>query len=189
MHCRSIVRRLGRVPDPKHHNNTGELARIEVRVKLRAGRTEFTWSNTNAALAKVRHTARSPCCGFGSSGTGARRWKPARPARQPFVDDRAGGQRRPAEFGPVAGPPAPGTAVGARCFVRVCWTGVPLVVTGEPGGRDRPASAAERCPLTEVIGRYPTPRRTRKGALVIYGSPRDALNGKVIEGAGPAALL
>ena len=58
--------------------------------------------------------------------------------RQPFVDDRAGGQRRPAEFGPVAGPPTPGTAVGARCFVRVCWTGRPACGDGIPADMTDP---------------------------------------------------
>ena len=178
--CRRCLPRP--VDDPCHR--TKWLCRMP-RVKLRAGRTRSSRGPT-----RMRHWPRSGTRrGLHAVVSGAELSGNRPGRRQPFVDDRAGGQRRPAEFGPVAGPPAPGTAVGARCFVRVCWTGVPLVVTGEPGGRDRPASAAERCPLTQVTGRYPTPRTTRKGALIIYGSPRDALNGKVIEGAGPAALL
>ena len=139
--CRRCLPRP--VDDPCHR--TKWLCRMP-RVKLRAGRTEFTWSNTNAALAKVRHTAGSPCCGFGAEGLALHGGnRPGR--RQPFVDDRAGGQRRPAEFDPVAGPPAPGTAVGARCFVRVCRTGRPACGDGRARRTYRPASAAERCPL------------------------------------------
>ena len=52
---------------------------------------------------------------------GTRWWDPARPAAL-FVDDRAGAQEFPAQFGPVAGRRRQETAIGARCFVWVCWT-------------------------------------------------------------------
>ena len=106
--CRRCLPRP--VDDPCHRTKvvvphaTGEAA----------GRSdaEFTWSNTNAALAKVRHTAGSACCGFGSSGTGARRWKPARPAaavrRRPGRGSKASGRVR-------SGGRAAGTRNGGRC--------------------------------------------------------------------------